>query len=132
MFSATEIRSPQVCHPLIALDLITGRPDIGPATLKLRFDPSRLRARACARCRKPLPPCSRASTRFCSTACRVAAHRAAEGRPGTRRAAFVAPVGSDTACNAKLKNPDLWRHIVQLERANFPPLTRVPERGDAA
>ena len=116
------------CHPLVALDLVVGSPSFGTPRLKLRFDPrpSRPLERACARCRKSLPPRSRSTMRFCSTACRVAAHRASEAAPAPLTAGFAARRVRDTGCNAKSKiAPSLWRRIVRLETASFPPLTRL-------
>lgn len=139
----------QVCHALVARDVVVGPPEFGTPRLRVRKDVrpaatlSLPLARLCAHCYRLLPRRSRVSQRFCSNACRVAAHRAAG-------ASFVAPMEGGSRCNAthpekplvsmgrKAKNRDpypsadaeLWRRIVRLETWNYPPLTRPPSSLD--
>jgi hypothetical protein len=83
---------------LVALNLITRAPELGMPPLKVRKVVATAAAlskplrRLCAHCYGRLPRRSRASTRFCSTACRVGAHRA--------EAHFETPIGCRSQCNA--------------------------------
>jgi hypothetical protein len=92
----TSPPAPQARVALTAISLMVASPDFGHPTLKVRKDVrpadalSRPLARLCAHCYGPLRRRSRASQTFCSTACRMAAHRA----KAAAGVGFVAPIGS--------------------------------------
>jgi hypothetical protein len=91
-------------YAFVALDVILGPPTFGTPTLKLRKDVRPPDAfsplnRLCSRCARPLPRRLRASTRFCSTSCRVAWHRQSAAGAGLDPSR-----GGDTGCNARAKN----------------------------